>query len=233
MDIHDRKEMEEGRSQFSGQLLRAQEEERSHIGRELHDDFAQRLALLTIRLQELEQASGDPAEKIQLSALWGETHQLSIDVAQLSHRLHSSYLDNFGLPVAVKTLCQEVSRSHHIEIDCNVSGIPPSVEKNVALVLFRVLQEALHNIVKHSRSTKVRADLSSDETEIRLQVADNGVGLNPQALPTAAGLGLISMKERLHFVGGSLSLTSQPFLGTRLEARVPLAGASERTASIA
>jgi PAS domain S-box-containing protein len=233
MDIHDRKEMEDGRSQFAGQLLRAQEEERSRIGRELHDDFAQRLALLTIQMQELEHSSNEPAKKTQIAELRKQTHQLSVDVTQLSHRLHSSYLDNFGLPVAVKTLCKEVSRTHHIEIDCNVSGIPPVMGKNITLVLFRVLQEALHNIVKHSRSTKVRADLSSDGREIRLQFADNGVGLDIQALPTAAGLGLISMKERLHFVGGSLSLTSQPSLGTRLEARVPLAVVPERTASIA
>ncbi len=228
VDIHDRKEAEEGRLQVTGRLLHAQEEERSRIGRELHDDFAQRLALLTIKLQEMEQATVALNERERMAELRKQANQLSVDLAQLSHRLHSSYLENFGLAAAVKSQCNEISRLHQIEISCEIRDLPPIVGKTIALTLFRVLQEALHNAVKHSHATRVGTELFADGKEIWLRVADNGVGFNPTAPNVSAGLGLISMKERLYLVGGDLSISSQPFLGTKLEAHVPLASGAKR-----
>jgi PAS domain S-box-containing protein len=230
VDIHDRKEAQEGRLQMAGRLLRAQEEERSRIGRDLHDDFAQRLALMAIRLHDVEQAA-EGFNRKRIADLRKEVNRLSVDLAQFSHRLHSSYLDNYGLAVAVKNQCKEVSRLHQIDIACDVRDLPSNVPKEIALTLFRVLQEALHNAVKHSHGTRITTRLFGDGAEIRLQVADNGVGFIPGAPNVSSGLGLVSMKERLQLVGGDLLIKSQPRLGTEVEARVPLGIRQKREAS--
>jgi len=223
IDIQDRKEAEQARQELAGRLLRAQEDERARIARELHDDIAQRLALLTIRLRQLEQEASESADGQRIGDLRRQAKQLSMDVSHLSHLLHSSYLENLGLAAAVENQCKETAELHHLEIDCKVRNLPRVLDHDVALSLFRVLQESLRNIIRHSHATKVQTELFADGATIHLRITDDGVGFDSAAPGNAEGLGLVSMKERLRLVGGSLAITSQPSRGTRVEARVPLA----------
>ncbi len=222
VDNQELKEAEHARHAMAGRLLRAQEEERSRVARELHDDIAQRLALLTIKLQQLEQATTESEQARHIAEARKSAKQLSLDVTHLSHTLHSSYLENLGLAEAVRSQCQECASLHHVAIDCRVGELPKTVDKDIALSVFRVAQEALRNIVKHSRATRAELDLSADEGEIRLWVTDNGVGFDPDTPHSNQGIGLMSMKERLRLLGGDLTITSEPSHGTRLEARCPV-----------
>jgi PAS domain S-box-containing protein len=223
LDIHDRKQAEEEKRQLTDRLFRAQEKERSRIGRELHDDFAQRLALLTIRLQEMQlEPTLSSKNRLQITELRKEANQISVDLTLCSHRLHSSFLEQCGLAPAVQNQCKDISRLHQVEVACEVGDLPSIINENTAVTLFRVLQEALHNTIKHSRATKVVVELSASDGDLRLSVGDNGIGFDDAAAQRApTGLGLISMKERLELVGGTMSLDSGPS-GTRLSVRVPL-----------
>ncbi|HXZ28717.1 MAG TPA: PAS domain S-box protein [Terriglobales bacterium] len=223
VDIQDKKEAEQARQELAGRLLRAQEEERARIARELHDDIAQRLALLTIRLGQLEKEASLAEDAERVADLRRQAKQLSLDVSHLSHLLHSSYLENLGLAAAVENQCREAAKLHHLEIECKVRDLPRMFDHDVALSLFRVLQEALRNIIRHSHADKVQVDLLADAAGIHLRVSDDGVGFDPAAPGNREGLGLVSMRERLRLVGGSLTVTSQPGRGTRVEARAPLA----------
>lgn len=221
---------EDAAPQFAARLLRVQEEERSRIGRELHDEFAQRLALLSIKLQEMESASPTLQGKVRLGAVRREAQQLAADVTQLSHRLHSSYLENCGLAAAVKNQCREIARLYQVAIQCRVGHLPRFISGNAPLTVFRVLQEALHNIVKHSRASQVEVCLCSDGQDLRLRVVDNGIGFDAANGDKSGGLGLISMRERLHLVAGVLTIRSQRSVGTTVEIRVPLLDRVKRQA---
>jgi PAS domain S-box-containing protein len=222
VDIQDRKEAEQSRHELAGRLLRAQEAERSRIARELHDDIAQRLALLTIRLRQLEQEASQTSDQQRIGELRGQSKQLSMDVSHLSHLLHSSYLENLGLAAAVENQCRETAELHHLKIECQVRNLPPILDDDVSLGLFRVLQEALRNVIRHSHATQVKVELFADGPAIHLRITDDGVGFDPVAPGQGEGLGLVSMKERLRLVGGECSISSQPKRGTRVDARVPL-----------
>lgn len=223
LDIQDRKEAEQTRHELAGRLLRAQEDERARIARELHDDIAQRLALLTIRLKQMEQEASQSKDGQRIADLRRQAKQLSMDVSHLSHLLHSSYLENLGLAAAVENQCKEAAKLHHVEIACKVKNLPRVLDHDVALSFFRVLQEALRNIFRHSHAGAVQVELFADARGIHLRITDDGVGFDTSAPGNAEGLGLVSMRERLRLVGGSLTITSQPARGTRVEARAPLA----------
>jgi len=229
VDIHDRKQADEEKRLLTDRLFRAQEKERSRIGRELHDDFAQRLALLTIRLQEIQlEPSLSSRNSRQIAELRKQANQISVDLTLFSHRLHSSFLEQWGLVPAVKNQCKEISRLHQVEVTCQIGDLPSSINESIAVTLFRVLQEALHNTIKHSKATKALVELSGKGGDLELTVTDNGIGFDSavaQTVPT--GLGLISMKERLELVGGTLSISSEP-VGTRLSARVPIGEVDHR-----
>jgi signal transduction histidine kinase len=222
--------LEEAGPQFAARLLRVQEEERSRIGRELHDEFAQRLALLSIKLEEMEGASPTLQGRAQLGAVRREAQQLAVDVTQLSHRLHSSYLENCGLAAAVRNQCREVARLHQIAIQCRVGDMPAFIGRNTTVTIFRVLQEALHNVVKHSRASQVETDLFLDGQELKLRVIDNGIGFDATSGNKSPGLGLVSMRERLHLVGGVLAISSRRLVGTKVEVRVPVPDRLKRPA---
>jgi signal transduction histidine kinase len=222
--------LEDAGPQLAARLLRAQEEERSRIGRELHDEFAQRLALLSIKLQEIESASPTLQGKARLGVVRREAQQLAADVTQLSHRLHSSYLENCGLAAAVKNQCREVARLYQVAIQCRVDDLPPFIGENATLTVFRVLQEALHNVVKHSHASQVEVCLCSDGQNLELRVVDNGIGFDAANGDKTSGLGLISMRERLHLAGGILTIRSQRLVGTTVQVRVPFLNRVKRQA---
>jgi PAS domain S-box-containing protein len=227
IDITERKLAEEGLATIGRRLIEAQEQERTWIGRELHDDINQRLALLAFELDGGNQDSSEP-----LSELVRRTQeriiQISEDVQGLSHRLHSSKLEYFGLASAASSFCKELSEQNKVEIQFNHSELPRSLSKEVSLCLFRVLQEALQNAVKHSGVRSFTVDLHGTADAIDLEVADGGRGFEEREAFTRHGLGLISMRERMQLVHGELSVKSKPGAGTTIRARAPLRVAEYR-----
>jgi PAS domain S-box-containing protein len=224
VDITDHKLAEEALDDVGRRLIEAQEEERTWIARELHDDINQRIALLSV---ELEQWAQHPAgSEVEVSNHIGNVLQaladLAKDIQALSHRLHSSKLEYLGLVAAAKGFCRELSEQKQVEIDFSHAGIPDSLPKEISLCLFRVLQEALQNAVKHSGVRDFSVELQGTSGEIQLTVNDLGIGFDHQDVINGQGLGLISMRERLQLVSGEIFIKSQPGRGTKICARVPL-----------
>ncbi len=222
IDMTDRKLAEESLATIGRRLIEAHEAERTWIGRELHDDINQRLALLEIELAQWSQkaSSNEVAEAVR--HIRAHITEITRDVQGLSHRLHSSKLDYLGLATAAESFCRELSEKTKIEIVFEHAGIPPNLSKEVSLCLFRVLQEGLQNAVKHSGVRRFAVDLRGTEESIELTVADLGNGFEEQEAFTRHGLGLISMRERLQMVDGEFSVKSRPGAGTTIRARVPL-----------
>lgn len=217
MDIHDSKDAEQAVRRLTGRLINAQEEERRRIARELHDDISQSLALLVIDLEEA--AAIVPSTLHQLS---NRAVEISKRVQAISHQLHSSQLELLGLASAVRNGCEEYTQRQHIKVHYKQGELPDGIPADISLCVFRVLQEALRNAAKHSGADRVHVELSGDGDEIRLSVRDDGRGFDPQSAVCTEGLGLISMRERLHLHGGCISIRSRPNHGTDLEVRVPL-----------
>jgi PAS domain S-box-containing protein len=236
VDITSEMEAKATRLDIGGKLIRAQEEERSRIARELHDDINQRLALLANGLENLRYAKReypDAQLKAELGDLWTLTDDIASDIQQLSHRLHPSKLHYLGLATAVRDLCLQFSRQHGTEVECNVSNLPNDLDDTVSLSLFRTIQESLRNVAKHSQARHVKVELSRNSTHIKLRISDDGVGFDLDKLGNNGahkGLGLISMRERLRSAGGELSICSRPSLGTQVEGRVPAVVKPSRTA---
>jgi PAS domain S-box-containing protein len=209
-DITERKLAEEALSTVSQKLIEAHEEERTRIARELHDDVSQRLVLLAWHLGS---SNGNLRKQIE---------DLANDVQALSHRLHSPKLELLGLATAAAGFCKELSDQQRVEIEFHSENIPKELLKEVSLCLFRVLQEALQNAVKHSGSRQFQVSLRSGASEIELTVRDSGIGFETAEAIKGRGLGLTSMQERLKLVNGQLSIDSKPQRGTTIQARVPL-----------
>jgi PAS domain S-box-containing protein len=225
IDITEQKEVKVVQAELSGRLMRAHEEERARIARELHDDINQRLALLANGIQQLEHTSAfrdGKQEKAQLHALWQLASEIATDLQHLSHQLHPSKLHYLGLSAALRGLCQEVSKLQRIEVECIVRDLPTDLDESVSLSLFRTAQESLHNVAKHSHAHHAKVELTCDANELKLRISDDGVGFDPEQAKNRQGLGLISMQERLKLVGGRLSVWSHPSLGTQVEASVPV-----------
>jgi signal transduction histidine kinase len=204
-------------------LIEAQEEERAWIGRELHDDINQRLALLAVELDRWKQhISSSPELSEHIRHAQERISQIAKDVQGLSHRLHSSKLEYLGLATAANSFCKELSEQNKVEVQFRHAGIPRSLPKEVSLCLFRVLQEALQNALKHSGVRSFAVDLHGTADVIDLTVADVGSGFEEQEAFTRHGLGLISMRERLQLVHGELSVKSKLGAGTTIHARVLL-----------
>ena len=223
IDITARKQAEEELQGLNARLINAHEEERRKISRELHDDFGQRLALLAFEIQRFGQKMSEPefesAESID--NLWSQANELSTDLQRLSHQLHPAILDQLGLGPAIKSLCNEISQQHGIQIEFTEHEIPESVSQDIALCLYRTVQEGLRNIVKHSGAKDAKVELTGSPDTIRLRIVDQGVGFNRETT-RSKGLGLISVEERARLVRGELTLQSQPSQGTCIDLRVPL-----------
>jgi PAS domain S-box-containing protein len=225
MDISELRQARATVIEFSGRLIRAGEEERARIARELHDDINQRLALLANRIQECDQATTahtNLVQKKELREIWRLTNEIATDIQHMSHQLHPSKLHYLGLAATVRQLCKEFSEKHRIEIECTVKDLPEDLEENVSLNLFRTVQESLRNVFKHSQAHHVKVELSCESNVVQLRVSDDGIGFNPEHIGSTHGLGLISMQERLRSVGGEFSIWSKPSLGTQVQGRVPV-----------
>ncbi len=228
-DITQRKQAEEVLSGMSGKLIEAQERERFRIARDLHDDVAQRLALLTVGLEQLQQDLPAPPSDLhpRVIALRDQTSQIANDVQAMSHELHSSKLEYLGLVAAMKSFCDEFGKQQKAEIDFRSNNVPAPLPSNLSLCLLRVLQESLHNAIKHSGVRHFEVQLEGAASEIQLTVSDVGIGFDTDAAIKSQGLGLISMEERLKLVNGALVVDSGPKRGTTIHARVPLGSADD------
>ena len=204
---------------LASRLLDAQEQERSRIARDLHDDISQQMALLKIDLELLNRVVEGEA-----AALTNETLERAQSIARsvhdLSHRLHPAKLRLIGLVSALQGLRRELTQPD-LDITFNHENVPQVLPEELALCLFRIVQEAMHNAIKYSHGHHVTVDLRGGADALRLTVADDGVGFDV-ATTWRKGIGLISMHERLEAVGGSLTIHSTPGSGTRLQVAVPL-----------
>ena len=228
IDITQRKLTESALASVSRRLIEAQEQERTRIARELHEDFAQRLALLAVELEQLQQDPPDlPEVRRRVGDLQKQTSEIATDIQTLSHELHSAKLQYMGIAGAMRAFCQEFEGQRKVKIDFNSHDVPSSLSPDISLCLFRVLQEALHNAAKHSGAPHVEVGLWGTADEIHLAVSDAGEGFDGEAAERSQGLGLISMKERLKLVKGTLSIESQPKHGTTIHARVPFSSGSD------
>ena len=212
--------------QLAKRLMEAHEEERRRISRELHDDIGQRVALLGIELdlvrQLLQEHEGlrERVERAQLAA--GE---LGTDLHQLSHALHSSKLKYLGLPAALRELCTRMAEKHALAIQLECEEPKISLPEEEALALFRVAQEALNNVVRHSRAATVRVVLTATAGEVRLMVSDDGAGFDTAS--KTGGIGLIGMRERMRSVLGDFQIISAAGAGTEIHATITLTGTNQ------
>jgi PAS domain S-box-containing protein len=228
-DITERKLAEEALSTIGGRLIEAHEEERARIARELHDDIGQRLALLTNSLTLMEQHPPDSAAEIRnrTQGHLERLQEIAVDVQAMSHRLHSSKLRYLGIVAAVKSFCLELAEQRKVEIQFIHADVPPAVPEEISLCLYRVLQEALNNAVKHSSVLHFEVELRGAPDGLHLTVRDAGFGFDPKTVMNNRGLGLISMQERVNLVNGTFSIESRPGRGTTIHVRLPLTRRAE------
>src|SRR4029077_12617153 len=226
-DISRRKQIEVALSDIPRRLIEAQEQERTRIGRELHDDIGQRLAMVVIGLQQLHENSLVlPEVRGRIGEFQQQISEIAADIQSLSHELHSAKLQYLGIAGAMRGFCREFGEQQKVEIDFQSHDLQSPGSPDTSLCLFRVLQEALHNSAKHSGVRHFEVRLWGTSQEIHLTVKDSGVGIDHEAAKESRGLGLISMEERLKLVNGTLSIESQPRSGTTVHARVPLSAGS-------
>jgi len=228
-DITHRKQMEESILGMSRKLIESQEHERARIGRELHDDINQRLAMLAVDLEQLRDNPSQVQSRVQ--ELLKQTADLSDGVQALSHELHSSKLEYLGLVGGMKSWCTDFGQRQRMEIDFK-HEVSSAVPHEVGLCLFRVLQEALHNATKHSGVRHFEVRLRGTQRQIDLTISDLGVGFDKDTAMQSPGLGLTSMQERLKIVKGTLSIESQPKRGTTIRACVPLTMESDPVSAV-
>jgi PAS domain S-box-containing protein len=212
-DISGRAIAEKSLRELSGRLLQTQENERCRIARELHDDIGQQVAILGMEIHQ---------ERSPRAELYSRAKELGQSISRLSHELHSSRLELLGLASATEAACRIGSRDMGIDVLFLASKVPQELDPDLGLYFYRILQESLHNIQKHSGATRVQVELLGKQSEIVLRIRDNGRGFDTTSDSNWKGLGLSSMRERMHLINGRLTIVSQPGQGTTIEAVAPL-----------
>lgn len=205
---------------LTGRLMQAQETESRRIARELHDDLNQDLALLAVELDMLSNASPSSAE--QLTSLSSRVKQISSTVHDLSHQLHPAKIEQLGLVAALRALCRNLSINHDLVIDFIEQDVVSTISIQIGLCLYRIAQEGLRNAIKHSEAAEVAVHLREDSRGLTMTITDDGKGFSPEQRDEKAGLGLLSMRERLRLVNGTICVDSQPGKGTIIEVHVPI-----------
>jgi signal transduction histidine kinase len=210
---------------LTGKLIHAQEQERRRIARELHDDFNQRLAALSVELETIERAPIAPPEPIprQLAAIRGQIGRLSDDLHDLAYKLHPSLLEHVGLEIAIRDHVAEFTKQIGLPVTFTARGVPGTLPPEIATALFRVMQESLQNVFKHAQATDVTVRLSASSKGIGLSVLDNGKGFEVTSnRAQRAGIGLMSMQERVRLLGGIPLIRSCSATGTKVCVWIPL-----------
>jgi signal transduction histidine kinase len=219
-DITAQKNAERVLHTLSGRLIAAQESERRRIARELHDDLGQRVALLAIEIDQVAMETHDGIGG-RIRALGERTAELAVEIHRLAHGLHSSKLDALGLVRAVRGHCREM-KALGLDVTFTDASIDADLSADVSLCLFRVVQEALNNVVRHSNTDRADVHLSQEGRQITVRITDAGKGFNVTTASNRGGLGLVGMRERLASLGGTLVVQSRPGAGTTVTASVPI-----------
>jgi PAS domain S-box-containing protein len=223
IDVTERKIAEEALESLSGRLIEAQDEERKRIAREIHDDYNQRIAMVTLNLEQLGEdvgdSSGETSQKFQ--ELFDRVSELGADLHSLSHRLHSSTLESLGLVAGLEAFCKEFAEQQAMQVDFVHENIPRGVPADAALCMFRITQEALRNTKRHSGANRAAVRLEQLDGSLHLSVSDCGRGFNSNRPSAERGIGIRSMEERLRLLGGKFELQSWPMKGTRIDAWLP------------
>jgi PAS domain S-box-containing protein len=231
VDVTERKSQEDAIS-LSSKLLKAQEEERQRIARELHDDIGQRLALLTIDLDRLHNTPDSSLQHSMLRLL-SEAHSISDCVRNISHDLHSPSVDLLPLGISLRRLCRDFTQRASIEAGFEERDVPSDLLRETKVCLYRVAQEALQNIAKHSRARHATVELAGDREGLTLKVMDDGVGFEAEQQSAGPGMGLASIRERVASAKGTIIITSAPMRGTQITVHIPLEAATDGLAEAA
>jgi two-component system sensor histidine kinase UhpB len=218
---------------LGGRLINAQEDERARIARDLHDDLTQQLAGVAIMLTDLKRNVGKPGAEAQVeqtvTALEERTASAATTVRNLSHELHPGVLEYLGLTATLRGHCADIERHHQVTVTFKPGDGLDSLDSDVALCLFRVVQEALTNVLRHARARKACVTLTTTAESVELNVVDDGVGFVADER-TGSGLGLRSIHERVRFMRGSVRVDSRPGEGTTVLVRIPIGAAHHELA---
>jgi two-component system CheB/CheR fusion protein len=215
---------EEQLRRLMANLFATQEAERKRVAREIHDDLNQRMAMLANDVAILEQAPPGSARLLreQLRSLRERVDRLSDDLRRTAHHLHPSALEHLGLVAALESHCSDFSKLHPIQLKLAHRSVPESIPFEVSLCLYRVTQECLNNVAKHSGAGKAKVAIRGDKDGILLSITDNGAGFDPSLAAEQGGLGVVGIRERVRLVDGVVSIRSRPGHGTQIDVRVPL-----------
>ncbi|HXJ88423.1 MAG TPA: PAS domain-containing protein [Candidatus Binatia bacterium] len=223
MDVTDRRGAEQERLELSGRLIKAQEQERKRLAQEIHDDFGQRLSLLMVELEALAEMTKNTKAGVLAEESVRIVDDLTHDLHCLSHRLHSSKLEILGLVPSIRSLCADLSKQQAIQINFDHVDVPTEIPTDTALALFRIVQEGLHNVSKHSRASRVRVRITRTPEAISLTLSDNGRGFDVSRNYVSKGIGIQSMRERARLLGAIFEVQSRPSIeGTQITVIVPL-----------
>jgi signal transduction histidine kinase len=221
---------QEDTRRLAGRLIAAHEVERARIARELHDDVSQKVALLAMDISQIA-LSDAPGVRGRADIMAERAAEIGTDLHNLSHELHPAKLQMLGLVQATQFLCRDLAQRHRLSIDFVHDSMPSSVPPDPALCLFRITQEALQNVVKHSGARSAVVRLTGSAQSLQLEIADSGGGFDTAKLGN--GMGLLSMQERVHFLDGQMTIRSRPGTGTRIGVRVPIATTQAATSHTA
>jgi signal transduction histidine kinase/ABC-type uncharacterized transport system substrate-binding protein len=220
---------------LAGRLIEAQDQERQHIAREMHDDLVQQVAVIGVGLSTLKRrlAADDVAARDRILLLQEQVNRLNEWIRRLSHELHSSTLHHLGLVAALRDYCREFTDAHGVAVNLDIPDVFEPIEENLSVCIFRIVQEALHNIAKHADTQTAEVKLTRENNELSLAVRDRGVGFDPKRTVAGHGLGLISMKERVKLFNGTFEVNTSPGAGTEVSVRIPLQKNHEKSAGVA
>ena len=213
-----------GSENAANRLIQAHEQENAKRASELRDSICQRVALLAVKIQTLSSSVPDLSQQAQteLELLWDETKGILSELHSVSDRLYPLVLDVLDFRLAIRSLCREFTKQYAIPVEYSCSDFPTNwLDKRSRIALYRVLEEILENIVRHSGASNVTVGLEHGSEEIRLRVSDNGIGFDQAKAITATCLGFARMNAQMGQIGGSLAVGSQPGSGTLIEARTP------------
>jgi signal transduction histidine kinase len=216
-------EQRENIRQMAERTVAAQEEERQRISRELHDDLGQALTTHLLAIRNLQEDLSLPVESLfeRLQSLHDQSYEIMVKIRRLARDLRPPVLDALGLRVAMQTYCTEFTRRTHLPVIFEADASLPAFPDIYNITLYRVLQEALTNIVKHAQASQVWVDLNVEDALVNLTVQDNGVGFSEEK-SQSNGIGLAGLRERITIAGGTLNINSTPKRGTILSAQFPL-----------
>ena len=207
---------------LSSLLFTAQEQDREHVARELHDDISQRLSLLELMLHEIRLEGSSAAEVAKLQAARNQLQAITTDVRQISHRLHPSILKDLGLSAALRSLLEEFGRLENMPVNFSSSNVPEVIPDKPCISLYRICQEALRNVAKHAGRTHVKVVLEGTNERLQLRIMDFGIGFDQQFEHPPEGLGMVSMQERARIAGGAFEVHSALGAGTTISVTVPI-----------